>query len=184
VVRRRRKMISLSSKSRHSHFSHVFFFSHSFLPSCADPIIYLRLKKVMLLLLLLLFLAFRISSSMGERESGTETSPKIWRAAVTFLKELLIKRHKINSGRRVYLNNNNKNYECFFFFSEFQFQALLVLSECQSPEIWDRWSASCPAIAQQFATSQSCRKKCLVQFGRRKCSEPHGNCAQFGASQS
>ncbi len=51
VVRRRRKMISLSSKSRHSHFSLVFFFiSHSFLPSCVNPIIYLRLKKVMLLL--------------------------------------------------------------------------------------------------------------------------------------
>lgn len=131
VVRRRRKMISLSCKSRHSHFSLVFFFiSHSFLPSCANPIIYLRLKKVMLLLL---FLGFRILSSMGERESGTDTSPKIWRAAVTFLKELLVTRHKINSGRRVYLNNNNYEW-FFFFFSEFQFQALPVLSEWQSPE--------------------------------------------------
>jgi hypothetical protein len=52
---------------------------------------------------------------------------------VTFIKELLVTRHKINSGRRVYLNNNN--YEWFFFFSEFQFQALLVLSEWQSPEL-------------------------------------------------
>lgn len=31
---------------------------------------------------------------------------------------------------------------------------------------------------------RAARKKCLVQFGRRKCSEPHANCAQFGASQS
>jgi hypothetical protein len=47
---------------------------------------------------------------------------------VTFLKELLVTRHKINSGGRVYLNNNNYEW-FFFFFSEFQFQALLVLSE-------------------------------------------------------
>jgi hypothetical protein len=32
--------------------------------------------------------------------------------------------------------------------------------------------------------SEQQEKKCLVQFGRRKCSEPHANCAQFGASQS
>jgi hypothetical protein len=31
---------------------------------------------------------------------------------------------------------------------------------------------------------RAARKQCLVQFGRRKCSEPHANCAQFGASQS
>ncbi len=85
AVRRRRKMISLSSKSRHSHFSLVFFISHSFLPSCANPIIYLRLK----VMLLLLFLGFRILSSMGERESGTETSPKseeqLWHSLRSFL---------------------------------------------------------------------------------------------------
>jgi hypothetical protein len=71
-----------------------------------------------------------------------------------------------------------------FFFCDFKTdRPILQFSLFEQNPLLQSSPASCPAIEEQFGTSQSCKKKCLEQFGRRKCSEPHANCAQFGASQ-
>lgn len=82
------------------------------------------------------------------------------------------------------LANQKQANSLEIFFCDFKTdKPILQFSLFEQNPLLQSSPASCPAIEQKLGTSQSCKKKCLVQFGRRKCSEPHANCAQFGASQ-